>query len=143
MGSSTVIVLDTHIWVWWVDGNAQLTAECLNYVERQQANGLGVSIISCWEVAKLIEYDRLQLECSVEEWLEMALAYPGIRLLNLTPGISVESTKLPGPFHKDPADQIIVATARLWNCPLLTADDRILKYPHVQLARCSDEVEQA
>ena len=136
-----MIVLDTHIWVWWVDGKAQLTGECQDHIERQRANGLGVSVISCWEVAKLVEYGRLQLECSVEEWLELALAYPGIRLLNLTPRIAVESTKLPNPFHKDPADQIIVATARAWNCPLLTADDRILKYPHVQLVKCSDENE--
>ena len=74
--------------------------------------GLGVSVISCWEVAKLVENGRLKLQCPVEEWIEQALAYPGVQLLQLTPGIAVESTQFPGSFHRDPADQIIVATAR-------------------------------
>jgi len=63
--------------------------------------------------------------------MEVALVYPGIRLIELTPQISIESTKLPGEFHKDPADQIIVATARIYDIPLLTADEKILDYPHV------------
>ena len=66
------------------------------------------------------------------EWLEEALAYPGVQLLDLTVPILVESTQLPGSFHRDPADQIIVATARLYNIPLLTEDSKILSYPHVQ-----------
>jgi PIN domain nuclease of toxin-antitoxin system len=57
---------------------------------------------------------------------------PGLRLLDLTPAIVVESTRLPQPFHKDPADQIIVATARIHDCPLATADDKILNYGHVR-----------
>jgi PIN domain nuclease of toxin-antitoxin system len=68
----------------------------------------------------------------VAEWIEQALAYPGVRLLYLTPRIAVESSHLPGTFHRDPADQIIVATARIRGCPLLTADARILRYPHVK-----------
>jgi PIN domain nuclease of toxin-antitoxin system len=67
--------------------------------------------------------------------LDTALQYPGIQLLALTPEIAVESTRLPGEFHRDPADQIIVATARIYDCPLLTVDDRILKYPHVKLLK--------
>lgn len=69
---------------------------------------------------------------SLEEWFEAALAYPAIRLLPLTPEIAVESTRLPGDFHKDPADQIIVATARIYDCPLITSDKRIRHYTHVQ-----------
>jgi len=128
-----MIILDTHIWVWWVDGSSQLTAQYQNRIEEHKANGLGISVISCWEVAKLVENGRIKLQCSVEEWIEQALAYSGVQLLQLTPRIVVESTQLPGSFHRDPADQIIVATARIWSCPLLTADDRILKYPHVKL----------
>lgn len=60
-----------------------------------------------------------------------ALSYPGVRLLELTPEIAVESTQLPDKFHRDPADQIIVATARLHNCSLLTSDGKLLDYPHV------------
>ena len=71
----------------------------------------------------------------IEEWFDLALAYPGIRLLDLTPRIALESTRLPAGFHRDPADQIIVATARLHDCPLLTVDARILAYPHVRLLK--------
>ena len=67
--------------------------------------------------------------------METALIYPGIRLLELTPEITIESTRLPGEFHRDPADQIIVATARIHACSLLTVDDKILNYPHVQLLK--------
>ena len=130
-----MIVLDTHIWVWWVDGSPQFTVQYQNWVDGHKADGLGVSIISCWEVAKLVENERLKLQGSVEEWIEQALAYPGVELLELTPRIAVESTQLPGSFHRDPADQIIVATARIWDSPLLTADDRILKYPYVTLLK--------
>ena len=67
--------------------------------------------------------------------METALIYPGIHLLKLTPEIAIESTRLPGEFHRDPADQIIVATARIHECSLLTVDDKILNYSHVQLLK--------
>jgi PIN domain nuclease of toxin-antitoxin system len=67
--------------------------------------------------------------------MKQALAYPHIRLLELTPEIAVESTELPGVFHRDPADQIIVATARIYNCALLTSDTKILSYPHVNMLK--------
>ncbi len=127
-----MIVLDTHIWVWWVHGDSQLTSEQRQALEAHEPTGLGVSAISCWEVAKLVEYKRLILPCPTLEWLEQALSYPGVWLLDLTPEIVVESTELPGEFHKDPADQIIVATARIHKVPLLTSDEKIARYPHVQ-----------
>ncbi len=127
-----MIVLDTHIWIWWVHGDARLTENYLKSLQEHEAQDLGVSVISCWEVAKLVEYKRLTLPFSVAEWFEQALAYPGIRLLDLTPRIALESTQLPGEFHRDPADQIIVATARINNCLLLTADSKILDYPEVK-----------
>ena len=127
-----MIVLDTHIWVWWVHGDAQLPRYYRTYLQQEEVQGFGVSAISCWEVAKLVEYGRLNLPCSVGEWLNQALAYPGVRLLDLTSQIAVESTQLPGIFHRDPADQIIVATARVYDCPIVTLDGRILAYTHVQ-----------
>jgi len=128
-----VIVLDTHVWVWWVHDDAQLPENYRAYIQAHEADGLGVSIISCWEVAKLVEYQRLKLPIPVAEWLDQALAYPGIQLLDLTPRIVVESTQLPGTFHRDPADQMIVATARVYDSPLVTLDDKIRAYPHAQL----------
>jgi PIN domain nuclease of toxin-antitoxin system len=123
-----MILLDTHIWIWWVDDNQRLTQKHREWIQQYQPQGLGVSIISCWEVAKLVENGKLALSCAVDEWLEAALAYPGVQLLNLTLPIIVEATKLTG-FHRDPADQIIVATARIYGYPLLTVDQKSLAYP--------------
>jgi PIN domain nuclease of toxin-antitoxin system len=99
-----MIILDTHIWIWWVDDNPRLTEKYRDWIEEYQSQGLGVSIISCWEVAKLLENNKLTLSVSVDEWLTTASAYPGVQLLDLTIPIIVESTKLTG-FHRDPADQ--------------------------------------
>ncbi|OCQ92704.1 twitching motility protein PilT [Nostoc sp. MBR 210] len=126
-----MIILDTHIWIWWVDNNVRLNQQYQNWIEEYQSQGLGISLISCWEVAKLVENRKLAFSISVEEWLTAALAYPGVQLLELTIPIIIESTKLKG-FHRDPSDQLIVAAARIHGCPLLTADAKILAYPGVQ-----------
>jgi PIN domain nuclease of toxin-antitoxin system len=127
-----MIVLDTHIWIWWVHGDLNLPEHYTEVLKAAEADGLGISAISCWEVAKLVEYGRLELPCPVEEWIREALRYPGMLVLELTPRIAVESTQLPGAFHKDPADQIIVATARVYDCALMTLDSKILAYSHVK-----------
>jgi PIN domain nuclease of toxin-antitoxin system len=126
-----VIVLDTHIWIWWVHDPSQLTQAQIEAITNNETELIGISAISCWEVAKLVEYKRLELPLPLEEWFEQALSYPGMQLLALTPEIAIESTRLPTPFHRDPADQIIVATARIYGCPLVTSDEKILQYPHV------------
>jgi PIN domain nuclease of toxin-antitoxin system len=127
-----VILLDTHVWVWWVHGDFRLSSSARQVVQEHESHGLGVSIISCWEVAKLVQGGRLTLPIPVQEWLDKALAYPGIQLLPLSPAIVVESTQLPGDFHRDPADQLLVATARVLEVPIVTADGRIIAYPHVE-----------
>ena len=129
-----MIVLDTHIWVWWVHGDSALSASVRALLDSSEQTGIGVSAISCWEVAKLVERQRLSLPCPVFDWIQQALSYPGVRLLDLSPRVCVESTELPGTFHRDPADQIIVATARVFDAPLVTVDARILAYPHVRRA---------
>lgn len=101
-------------------------------LDSSEQGGIAVSAISCWEVAKLVERGRLSLPCPVFDWLQQALAYPGVRLIELSPRICAESTQLPGEFHSDPADQIIIATARILDPPLLTVDRRIRDYPHVK-----------
>ncbi|QLQ07454.1 MAG: type II toxin-antitoxin system VapC family toxin [Anaerolineae bacterium] len=130
-----MIILDTHVWVWWVNESAELTAPMQQTIENYRSEGLGVSIISCWEVAKLVELGRLQLTIPVDLWIKQALIVPNVELLDLTPRIVVESTQLPGEFHRDPADQMIVATARVYDIPLLTADSKLLGYSHVKIAR--------
>ena len=125
-----MIILDTHIWIWWVDNSPRLTDPQRSHINQHQSDGLGISLISCWEVAKAVESGRLGLSLPVQDWLESATAYPGIQLLDLTIPIIVESTKLTG-FHQDPGDQFIVATSRILQSPLLTADSKILGYANV------------
>jgi PIN domain nuclease of toxin-antitoxin system len=127
-----MIVLDTHIWLWWVDNNPRLTRRLQEIIADYREGGLGVSIISCWEIAKLVEKNRLELSYPVDDWLATALLHPNVRLLDLTPSIMVRSTRLAG-FHNDPANQLIVATALVYNCPLLTVDGKILAYTDVQI----------
>lgn len=127
-----MIILDTHIWIWWVDGGP-LPPNYSALIQAESANGLGVCAISCWEVAKLVELGRLQLTIPVDQWLTHALQTP-VQLLPLSPEVAVGATQLPGTFHRDPADQLIVATARLYDCPLLTVDRLIRAYQHVRLA---------
>ncbi len=100
-----MIILDTHIWVWWVHNGAQLTDRLRQTIRHYEKKGLGISIFSCWEVAKLVELNKLILHCPIGVWLDTAIHYPGIQLLPLTTEIVVESTQLPGEFHRDPADQ--------------------------------------
>ena len=127
-----MILLDTHAWVWWVHGDKRLSQTQAAAIAEAEADEIGVSIISCWEVAKLVECGRLSLDAEVRQWLSQALSYPGVSLLPLTPDIVVESTQLPGEFHRDPADQMIVATARIYHVPLVTSDEKLIRYPHVQ-----------
>ncbi|MGC1376643.1 MAG: type II toxin-antitoxin system VapC family toxin [Anaerolineales bacterium] len=127
-----MIVLDTHIWVWWVHNDSRLTDSQLDAIKANETDVIGVSAISLWEIAKLVERKNFLLPRPTGEWFKQALSYPGVRILELTPEIAIESTNLPGEFHRDPADQIIVATARLHGCALITSDEKIVKYRHVE-----------
>jgi PIN domain nuclease of toxin-antitoxin system len=134
LGGGEVILLDTHIWFWWVQDITRLSEVQKNLLQSNEREGLGLSVISCWEIAMLVAKKRLILSRPVDEWMRQAMAYPGIRRLQLTPAIAVESTQLPDEFHADPADRIIVATARARDLQLVTNDVRIRDYKHVRLA---------
>jgi PIN domain nuclease of toxin-antitoxin system len=126
-----VILLDTHIWVWWANDSDRLSFQQKALIELHRSEGLGVSVISCWEVCKLVEKGRLRLQADVIKWIETATTLPGVVILPLTPPMTIESIRLPPPFHADPADQLIVATARILGVQLLTADRRLIDYPGV------------
>ncbi|MFM9905842.1 MAG: type II toxin-antitoxin system VapC family toxin [Pyrinomonadaceae bacterium] len=128
-----MIILDTHIWVWSVQGDRRLTKDHQEIIRTNESGEIGVCAISLWEVAKSVSLNRLDLSIPVEDWFVIALNSPGIILLPLTERISIESTRLPGNFHKDPFDQLIVASARIYDVPLVTADTDILEYQHVKL----------
>ena len=124
-----MIVADTHVLIWMLEGSAQLGEEArLLFDETVHTSQVFVSAITPWEIALLSDKGRLTLEKDVGVWIDEALDIPGIRLTPLEPGIAVGSVRLPGAFHADPADRMIVATARFLGAPLLTADSAILEY---------------
>lgn len=124
-------LLDTHVWIWWNMNPQKLSGRVRTLISSPvQYDELLISAISLWEFAKLLEKCRLAISCDPEEWLHKALQIPKLRLVPLSPSVAYRSTILPQPFHDDPADQIIVATAREENAAILTADERIRSYPH-------------
>ncbi len=126
-------VLDTHTWIWWNMHPKKLSPKVLTLLSTpKRYDELLLSAISPWEFSKLLEKGRLGISCSPEEWLSEALTMPKLRLVPLTPTISYRSTSLPQPFHTDPGDQIIVATAREENATVLTKDALIQQYTHVR-----------
>ncbi|WP_286895874.1 type II toxin-antitoxin system VapC family toxin [Achromobacter sp. UBA2119] len=128
-----MIVLDTHALIWWVSGDSQLSRPARNAIEAEAQNGeILISAMSAWEIAMLAKAGRLALTMDAEAWLDTVAEVPAIRFVPVDVRISVQSVDLPGDFHKDPADRIIVATARHHSVPLVSADLKIRDYPHVQ-----------
>lgn len=126
-------LLDTHAWVWWVTADRRLSQPARRAIERARTGGaLSLSLISIWELAKKVEKGQLVLDRPVDDWLDRAITHEGLQLVELTRPILVESCRLPGPFHGDPADQIIVATARHRESVLVTKDRKIREYDHVR-----------
>jgi PIN domain nuclease of toxin-antitoxin system len=129
---ATPIVIDTCCWIWLASRRAKLSKAATEATSRAGGAGtLHLSAISCWEVAKLVEKGKLAFTIPVAEWIDRALSLDGLVLEPLSPKICVQSTQLPGVFHGDPADQLIVATARVLGMPVVTADKRMRDYAHV------------
>ena len=127
-----MIVLDTHVWFYWVnDSIDQLSKKALAAI--QSKDTLGISVISCWEIAMLVAKERLKLSIDVQSWVQQALKYPGIKLLNIDPEIAVLSTRLPGQLHGDPADRFIIATCMQHHAPLISKDKRIHQWGNIQV----------
>ncbi len=124
-----MIVLDTHVLIWAVGGDRRLGKTARGAIEKSlQTDRAAVSAITPWEIAMLVEKGRLRLGCEVRSWIDDTLALPGIFLAPIDPAIAIDSVRLPGEFHADPADRFIVSTARRFDAPLITADRAILAY---------------
>lgn len=129
------LLLDTHILVWWRSEPARLTkqqAQTLLECERRR-DAVAISVITLWELAKLVERGYREIHIPLLEWLEELESHPLLRVLPLTARIIAESAQLGEDFHRDPADQLIVATARCHGLRLVTADDRIRKWGRVAI----------
>ena len=126
-------LLDTHVWVWWNMQPKRLSRKVRTLIESpQRYSELLLSAISPWEFCKLLEKKRIGISCDPEAWLDQAVQMPKLRLVPLTPTLAYRSTMLPQPFHDDPADQIIVATAREENATIVSKDRLIRDYQHVR-----------
>ncbi|NCO53745.1 MAG: type II toxin-antitoxin system VapC family toxin [Deltaproteobacteria bacterium] len=127
-----MIVLDTHVWLWWLHDPAKLSSAAVELVEQEQESGaLILSAISIWEVAVKVQSGKLALPMEISRWYELARSYPATVIEPLSPVDAIASTQLPGDFHKDPADRMIISLARRLSVPLITCDRKILEYKHV------------
>ena len=118
--------LDTHILLWWLGEDPRLPEEYRDLLAAADAEKpLWISEISLWEVATLHSLGRIDLRLPLRDWLEKASAPPLVRRLGISPAIAAEVASLPDTFHRDPADRIIVASARVLGAALLTRDRRI------------------
>ncbi len=126
-------VLDTHTWIWWNANPDKLSIDVKELLGNpDRFSEILLSAISPWEFCKLIEKKRYLISNHPLEWIDQALKMTKLRLVPLTPAISYRSTSLPGSFHADPADQIIVATVMEENAILITKDGLIQNYPHLR-----------
>jgi PIN domain nuclease of toxin-antitoxin system len=126
-------LLDTHAWVWWATEDRRLSARARSAISASLSKqALWISLISVWEVAKKVEQQQLVLDRPLEQWLDEAITIPGLSVWEMTRPILVQACALPQPFHGDPADQILVATARYRGAVVITKDQRIRQYGHVQ-----------
>jgi len=129
LGQVSLILLDTHAWIWLLNGSERLGPKARKAIHRSLTEeAVLVSAISPWEVAMLVSKGRIVLDRDVGEWVETALSLPGIRLEPISPAVAVASTRLPGTIHSDPADRMIAATARHLGSTLITADQLLLDY---------------
>jgi PIN domain nuclease of toxin-antitoxin system len=126
-----MILLDTHIWIWLVNESPRLRSSWAKMLERTPSSEMAISIITCREVAKLVEKRKFEITVPVRQWLKEALDYTGVTVLPLTVEVIADCTNLPDSFHRDPIDQIIVSTARVHGYTLMTEDRKILSYPYV------------
>jgi PIN domain nuclease of toxin-antitoxin system len=128
-----VIVLDTHVWVWWVSGRPPLSPKARRLIGAAVDQGaVYLSSISVWEVAQLVSRGRLELTMDVATWVARSEAMPFLHFIPVDNAIALRSVVLPEPLHPDPADRIIIATALILGFPLVTRDEKIARSPHVR-----------
>jgi PIN domain nuclease of toxin-antitoxin system len=127
-----MIVLDTHTLVWWVSGLSDLSKTAKTIIDKELLKGeVIVSSISAWEIAMLVDHGRLVLAMEVAQWLATVSKIRGLQFMPVDTDIAVQAVAL-ADFHKDPADRMIVATARKLSASLVTKDEKIRTYRHVK-----------
>jgi len=126
-------LLDTHAWVWWLTDSKSLSRKARLLITDQLADrSVYLASISVWEISQLARSGRFTVSTDLWEWLQIGISIPGLSLVPLSAEIAYQSTALPGEFHKDPADRIIVATARSLQATIISKDSLINKYKGVR-----------
>ena len=124
-----MIVLDTHAWIWWVSESPRLSEAANAAISESET--VYVSAISGWEVALKASLGKLEFDRPTSEWLTLACRHPGVEMVPLSADVAIDSVGLPGDLHRDPCDRFIVAPARKSSAALVTKDQKLLDYPHV------------
>lgn len=128
-----MIVLDTHVLLWWVSNPEKLSKKARSTIEKTISEGsIYISSISAWEIAMLVERKRLALTMDVKDWITRCEAIPYIKFVPVTNGIAIKAVQLQGEIHNDPADRIIVATALSMGVTLVTMDQKLRNYQCVK-----------
>lgn len=122
-----MILLDTHIWIWWISRSNRLTSDELASLDALSTSGdISIASISLWEMANLVSLKRLTLNRSLDDWLQAATDPMFVKVHRISPKVSAEIAVLPETLHRDPADRLIIATARVLKHPLHTLDQKII-----------------
>ncbi len=128
-----MIVLDTHVWVWFISNPELLSKRAEKAINKAvQKENLLISSISAWELALLVKENRLSLALDVADWIAKSESLPFIQFVPVTNSIAVKSVNLPDPFHPDPADRIIIATALSHGAQIVSKDNKMLAYSQIQ-----------
>ena len=128
-----VVVLDTHIWAWWVSEPSRLSRRARKTIDAAAGTSrLFLSSISVWEISLLVARDRLKLKMDVEDWIARSEALPFLHFVPVDNHIAMRANRLPEPLHPDPADRIIIATTLILGGVLVTKDQKIRDYSHIK-----------
>jgi len=132
-----MLLLDTHVIVWLAEGLPDLPEISRDLIDSAaKEEGLAISPISFWEIAMLHFRQRITLSLPVQQWRKLVLENPAITEVPLNGEVAIESVSLPGTFHADPADRMLVATSRLNRWQLATRDGGILEYAAAGHVNC-------
>ena len=127
-----MILLDTHVWWWALNEPEKLSNKAHKMIKEKPPDKRAIASISMWEFSMMVRTGKVEIKIPTDQWLDQAVNTTGIEVYDLNPKVAAESCNLPGEFHKDPADMIITATARVHDITLITKDKKIIDYPHVR-----------
>ena len=127
-----MLLLDTHVWWWALNEPKKLSNKAYKIIRENPPDQRAIASISMWEFAMMVSTGRVEIRIPADLWLDQAINQTGLEVFDLNPKIATESCNLPADFHNDPADRIIVATARINELTLVTKDKKIINYPYVK-----------